>query len=276
MPIFDLHSHSTASDGVLAPRELVARAAERRVDVLALTDHDEVSGLADAQDAAREHRVKLICGTEISASFDRRTVHVVGLNIDPGAPALNQGLAWLRSERDDRARRIAAGLAEAGIADALKGACAFVTNPSLVSRTHFARSLVQRGLAKDMQAVFKRYLAPGKPGYVAQTWATLEQAVAWIHAAGGVAVLAHPGRHKSGPRGMRDLFEAFHSAGGDGAEVLSPSHTVAQVSDFAALARVFDLAASQGSDFHSPEESTFDLGQLPALPSGTRPVWADW
>jgi len=260
VPVFDLHSHSTASDGVLSPRAVVERAADRGVDALALTDHDELRGLAEAQEASSETGIEL----------------VPGLHIDPSAPALNDGLAWLRSERADRALRIAAGLAEAGIGGALEGARAFVTNPDLVSRTHFARCLVERGVAKDLNAVFRRYLTPGKPGYVPQTWATLAQAVDWIHAAGGVAVLAHPGRYGSSKVGLRRLLEAFQAAGGDAVEVISPSHTAAQIDDLIALARVFGLAASLGSDFHSPEESTWDLGQLSTLPAGVRPVWSDW
>ena len=276
VPVFDLHSHSTASDGVLSPRAVVERAADRGVDALALTDHDELRGLAEAQEASSETGIELVPGTEISACFERRTIHIVGLHIDPSAPALNDGLAWLRSERADRALRIAAGLAEAGIGGALEGARAFVTNPDLVSRTHFARCLVERGVAKDLNAVFRRYLTPGKPGYVPQTWATLAQAVDWIHAAGGVAVLAHPGRYGSSKVGLRRLLEAFKAAGGDAGEVISPSHTAAQIDDLIALARVFGLAASLGSDFHSPEESTWDLGQLSTLPAGVRPVWSDW
>ena len=276
VPVFDLHSHSTASDGVLSPPALVERAAARGVDALALTDHDELRGLAEAQETARHAGIELVPGTEISACFERRTIHIVGLHIDPGAPALNDGLEWLRRERADRALRIAAGLAEAGISGALEGARAFVTNPDLVSRTHFARCLVERGMAKDVNAVFRRYLTPGKPGYVPQTWASLSQAVDWIHAAGGIAVLAHPGRYGSSKAGLRRLLEAFTAARGDAIEVISPSHTVAQIDDLIALARVFELAASLGSDFHSPEESPWDLGQLSALPAGVRPAWSDW
>ena len=276
MPRFDLHSHSTASDGLLAPAALVARAVERGVEVLALTDHDDTAGLAEAAAAARGTSVTLVPGAELSASWESHTVHVVGLHLDASNRELEDGLASIRAGRDTRARRIAQSLAEAGIANAYEGARRYVTSERLISRSHFARYLIEQGRAKDMRAVFKRFLSPGKPGYVQHAWATLPQAVAWIHAAGGQAVLAHPGRYRVTATGMRRLLGEFRDAGGDAIEVVSSSHTVEQYGQYAGYARVFGLLASSGSDYHGPGESSLDLGALPPLPAGTTPVWSAW
>lgn len=273
---YDLHSHSTRSDGLLAPTEVVRRAAARGVDVLALTDHDDTAGLAEAQEAARAAGIELACGAELSVSWEDVTVHVVALRIDPEHQKLLEGLAALRSGRDGRARRIATALESAGIDDAWNGAMRYVTSERLISRAHFGRYLVEAGYARDLNDVFKRFLAPGLPGYVEHAWATLSGAIEWIHAAGGRAVLAHPGRYKVSPSGMRRLLEEFRGHGGDAIEILSPSHTAAQAAQFASLARVYGLKASMGSDFHGPGEGGFDLGDLPPLPTGLVPVWANW
>jgi 3',5'-nucleoside bisphosphate phosphatase len=252
---YDLHSHSTRSDGLLAPAAVVARAASRSVDVLALTDHDEVSGLAEAREAAASYGIDFVCGTELSVSWEDLTIHIVGLR---------------------RARRMGDALAAAGIPQAYEGALRFVTSERLVSRTHFARFLVGAGYARDVKEVFKRYLVPGKPGHVAQAWASLAQAIDWIHAAGGQAVVAHPGRYKVGAGGMRRLLGEFRDCGGDAIEVLTSAHTPAQYTEYATKCRVFGLAASSGSDYHGPGESSLDLGDLPPLPGGVVPVWKDW
>jgi predicted metal-dependent phosphoesterase TrpH len=276
MPRFDLHCHSTCSDGLLAPREVVRRAAARGVDVLALTDHDELDGLAEASEAARDAGIGLIAGAELSVSWEDHTLHVVALNVAPDDPELADGLAAIRAGRDARARRIGAALEAAGVPDALAGALRYVTSERLVSRTHFARFLVDAGHVRDINDAFHRYLARGAPGHVAHKWANLPQAIAWIHGAGGQAVLAHPGRYKVTHGEMRRLIGEFRSLGGDAIEVLSPSHTSAQVTEFAALARVHGLLASCGSDFHGPGESRTDLGDLPPLPTGVAPVWSAW
>jgi len=276
MQRYDLHSHSTYSDGLLTPEALVHRAALRGVDVLALTDHDDTGGLPEASAAAEEAGIELIHGAELSVSWESHTVHVIALRIDAANATLATGLASIRSGRDARARRIAAGLAEAGIPDAYEGARKFVTSDRLISRTHFARFLVEAGHAKETKDVFRKFLTPGKPGYVKHAWATLSDAVDWIHAAGGVAVVAHPGRYKISPTAMRRLLGEFREAGGDGIEVLSPSHTPAQFAEYGTLARVFGLAASCGSDYHGPGEGWLDLGDLPALPAGITPIWSRW
>ena len=273
---YDLHCHSTCSDGLLAPAEVVARAAAHGVDVLALTDHDEVSGLAEARDAAARHGLRFVNGSEISVSWDEHTIHVVALGIDPAHPALVEGLARIRDGRKGRARRMADALAEAGIRGAYEGALKFVTHEDLISRTHFARFLVEAGHVNDVKDVFKRYLTPGKPGYVDHEWASFGDVIGWIRAAGGQAVLAHPGRYRVSGSGTRRLIEDFKAAGGDALEVLSPAHTAAQSAEFATLARVYGLRGSAGSDFHGPGESTTELGALPDLPAGVTPVWQDW
>lgn len=276
MTRFDLHSHSTASDGLLAPAALVAHAVERGVDVLALTDHDDTAGLAEARRAAAGTPLTLVAGAELSANFETHTVHVVGLQLDPADETLQAGLESIREGRDSRARRMADALAAAGIPDAYEGARKYVTSERLISRSHFARYLVEQGYAKDTHDVFRKYLTAGKPGYVAHTWASLPQAVQWIHAAGGQAVLAHPGRYPLSATAMRRLLQAFKDAGGDALEVLTPSHTLAQYEEYAGYARVFGLLASMGSDYHGPGESTLELGALPPLPAGTTPVWSAW
>jgi predicted metal-dependent phosphoesterase TrpH len=276
MPRYDLHCHSTHSDGLLTPSALVRRAAERGVAVLALTDHDELSGLTEARAEAGTAGVELIAGAELSVSWRSLTLHVLGLRVDPDCPALRDGLAAIRAGRLTRARRIGDALATAGIPGAYEGALRFVTSERLISRTHFARFLVEAGHVRTTKDVFERYLTPGKPGHVEHAWAELPQAIAWIHAAGGQAVLAHPGRYPLSATERRELLTEFCAAGGDGIEVLSPSHNAAQVAEFARQARLFGLAASSGSDYHGPGESGVDLGDMPALPLGVIPVWQNW
>ena len=273
---YDLHSHSTHSDGLLAPAALVRRAAKRGVDVLALTDHDELSGLAEAQAEADETHLRLIPGAELSVSWRELTLHVLGLRLDAQCPALCDGLAAIRAGRTERARRIGEALAKAGIPDAYEGARKFVTSERLISRTHFARFLVDAGHVREMRDVFKRYLVRGKPGHVEHAWAKLPEAIGWIHAAGGQAVLAHPGRYAVSPTALRELLAEFRDTGGDGIEVVSPSHSPAQVTDFAGHARRLGLLASCGSDYHGAGESHVDLGDMPPLPGGVSPVWRDW
>lgn len=273
---YDLHCHSTHSDGLLTPAELVRRAAEHGVDVLALTDHDEVSGLAEARQAAIVASISFVNGVELSVSWHDVTLHVVGVRIDDSDVHLRRGLEAIRSGRSIRARRMADALAAAGIPGSYEGALSYVTSERLVSRTHFARFLVERGYVKDVRDVFKRYLTPGKPGYVEHEWATLGDAIGWIHGAGGQAVLAHPGRYKITRPVMRELLREFKERGGDAIEVHTSSHTPAQYAEFAHYARQFDFLASCGSDFHGPGESWMDFGEIPPLPADLTPVWKNW
>lgn len=272
----DLHCHSTVSDGTLSPEAVVRRAAANGVDTLALTDHDETGGLAEARAAAVAVGITLIPGVEVSVSWDGTTIHIVGVGIEETHEALMTGLRRTRASRQVRAVKIAAALEAAGIPGTLDGAMAYADNPELIGRTHFARHLVEKGHARDVGAVFKRYLARGLPGYVPHQWAELGEAVTWIRAAGGRAVVAHPGRYNlSRPERWR-FFEAFKDAGGEGIEVVTGSHTRDQFGEFAGVAREFGFLASRGSDFHSPDEGGFDLGTVPQLPADLKPVWHDW
>ena len=272
----DLHSHSTYSDGLLPPSRVVERAAQRGVRLLALTDHDETGGLAEACERARSVGVRLIKGVEISVSWEGQTLHIVGLQIDPGSAELAAGLGKLRQGRRARAESMSAELAKAGIEGSLAGARSYVTNPELVGRTHFARFLVERGHARDVQSVFKKYLAAGKPGYVPHQWADLGEAVGWIRASGGLAVVAHPGRYELEHVQREKLFAEFKERGGAGLEVVTGSHTADQFGVYARYATRFGLLASAGSDFHGPGESRRDLGDLPELPSGCTAIWQEW
>lgn len=270
----DLHSHSTVSDGVLPPRDVVLRAAERAVELFALTDHDEVAGLEEAAAAAREVGLRFVNGVEISVTWAGTTVHIVGLGIDPDDRRLRQSLARVRSGRTERARQMSAGLEAAGIEDPYEGALRYVRNPELISRTHFARFLVDTGICRDVRDVFKRYLVAGKPGYVPHEWARLDEAVQWITAAGGVAVLAHPGRYRVGELKLHELVSEFKEAGGVALEVVTSNHSRERVRHFAAMARAMDLEASRGSDFHGPGEAeNVELGVVAPLPPGLMPVW---
>lgn len=269
----DLHCHSVVSDGTLEPEVLAARAAANGVELWALTDHDEIGGQHRAAQAARAHGMRYLTGTEISVTFAGETVHIVGLGFDPDDPQMQRGLEETRGGRGNRARDIAAGLAQAGIPNAYEGALKYVGNPALISRTHFARYLVEAGVCKDTSEVFRRYLTEGKPGYVPHRWASLKHAVTWITQAGGTAVIAHPARYKLTANEEYALFTEFKAHGGRGVEVVTGSHTAAEYVKYADTAREFGLAASRGSDFHSPDESHTDLGLLPHLPGGLTPVW---
>lgn len=269
----DLHCHSTASDGLLPPEEVVERAHWRGVDMLALTDHDETVGLAAARERASHLGMQFINGVEISVSWKDDTVHIVGLNVDPANPALDAGLSRIRNTRDGRAQRIAEALEAEGVPDALAGALKYAGNPALISRAHFARYLAALGYARDVKSVFDHYLATGKPGFVPHAWATLEEALAWITGSGGVAVLAHPGRCRFKGEEMRDFLSRFRDAGGEAIEVLSGAHSPENTREIADLARDFGLLASRASDFHGPGESRIDLGGMPELPEGLTPVW---
>ena len=269
----DLHCHSVVSDGTLTPEALAERAAANGVELWALTDHDEIGGQHRARAAALAAGMRYLTGVEISVTFANVTVHIVGLGFDADNAALVQGLADTRDGRIPRAQDMAAQLAKVGIAGAYEGALKYVGNPQLVSRTHFARFLVESGVCKDTPEVFRKYLTEGKPGYVPHRWATLSDAVHWITSAGGVAVIAHPARYKFTANEEYALFSEFKAHGGQGVEVVTGSHTPAEYVTYAAMAQEFGLVASRGSDFHSPDESHTDLGKLPYLPGALTPVW---
>jgi hypothetical protein len=269
----DLHCHSVVSDGTLTPEALAARASANGVELWALTDHDEIGGQHRAAAAARAQGMKYLTGTEISITFAGQTVHVLGLGFEPDDETLKIGLRLTRGGRTQRAMEMSDSLAAVGIKGAYEGALKFVSNPELVSRTHFARFLVEAGVCRDTNEVFRRYLTEGKPGFVPHRWATLRDAVSWITQAGGVAVIAHPARYKFTPNEEYALFSEFKTHGGQGVEVVTGSHSAAEAQTYATMAREFGLVASRGSDFHSPDESHTDLGTLPYLPGELTPVW---
>jgi predicted metal-dependent phosphoesterase TrpH len=272
----DLHCHSNVSDGLLSPAAVALRAHANGVDVWALTDHDEVSGIAEARDAAASLGMKYVTGVEISITWAGETVHIVGLQIDETNEDLVKGLAHTRSGRERRAHEMAAQLDAVGIPNAFKGALKFVGNPDLISRTHFARYIIELGAQNDIGGVFRNYLTEGKPGYVPHRWASLKDAVTWIRGAGGIAVVAHPGRYKFSEIARDALLQEFKQLGGTGVEVVTGSHTVEEYDQYAKVAKTYGLLASRGSDFHGPGESPIDLGALPPLPTGLTPVWHDW
>jgi len=272
----DLHCHSNVSDGVLAPAAVAAYARKSGVDVWALTDHDEVGGIKAARTAARDLGMRFVPGVEISVTWANETVHIVGLQIDEDNRALIGGLATTRNGREARGREIAAQLEQAGIPGAYEGALNYVGNPDLMSRTHFARYLVEIGVCGSTSDVFRRYLTEGKPGYVPHRWASLEDAVRWIRGAGGIPVIAHPGRYKFSDTAQGVLFDEFRQLGGNTIEVVTGSHTPDQYATYAELARRYGFLASRGTDFHAPGEARVEFAELPPLPAGLTPVWHDW
>jgi len=272
----DLHCHSNVSDGVLAPAAVAAYARKGGVDVWALTDHDEVGGIKAARQAAAGLDMRFVPGVEISVTWANETVHVVGLQIDEDAPQLVQGLAATRTGRDARGREIANQLARAGIPGAYEGALKYVGNPDLLSRTHFARYLVEIGACDSTPEVLRKYLSEGKPGYVPHRWATLADAVGWIRSAGGIPVIAHPGRYRFDRTAEGALFDEFKQLGGNTIEVVTGSHTPDQYAVYAEVAKRYGFLASRGTDFHAPGESRVEFDKLAPLPAGLTPVWHDW
>jgi len=273
--LYDLHAHSTASDGTLTPAELVRAAAASGIRTLALTDHDSVAGLAEAGAAAAEAGLRLVPGVELSVTWESRTIHVVGLNIAPDHSGLNEGMRRLQAVRFERAKEMGRRLEKKGIPGTLEIA-AGLAGAGMVTRTHFARALVQLGHAASVRDVFDKFLAQGKPGHVPTVWAEMAAAVGWIIDAGGVAVLAHPQRYKMTGSWIRRLTGDFKAAGGQAIEVISGNATLSDIQTNTALARRFELLASVGSDYHGPEQVWLKLGKIPPLPDGLAPVWTRW
>ena len=269
----DLHCHSTASDGLLTPAEVVRLASARGVNLVSLTDHDETCGLAEAASAAAESGIGFVSGVEVSATWKSRTTHIVGLGFDPENRAFAEGLARVRASRERRARCMADELTRIGIVGSFEGACAHAARSRLLSRAHFARFLVERNYARDVKSVFHHYLASGKPGYVPHEWPSLEQAVRWIRDSNGVAILAHPGRYRLSDSEMEILLGEFRALGGQALEVVTGTPTRHEYRRFSRLARRFGLAGSRGSDYHGPGESRSQPGVLGDLPGDVTPVW---
>lgn len=276
MDNYDLHNHSNCSDGLLSPTQLIELAARTGVDGIALTDHDTTDGLQEARQAAERLGVRFVNGVEISVSWGSITLHIVGLGIDPACPQLVAGLESIRAGRLARARRIGEALERLGFAGAFEAALALAENDTMVSRTHFARHLVQRGAVRDIQQAFDKYLARGKPAFQPHQWARLDEAIAWIKAAGGIAVLAHPGRYDLKPMFRDELLAEFRRLGGEAIEVVTGSHRPEQYAMWQRMAQEHGFLASRGADFHGPGESPCEPGRLPPLPAGLTPVWSRW
>lgn len=272
---YDLHTHSRHSDGTLSPTELVQRAHARGVAVLALTDHDVTDGLTEATAQAGALGMTLIAGVEVSVTWQNQTVHIVGLNIDAALPALQHGLAGLREFRHWRAQEIDRRLAKNRILGALEGASRHA-HGAILSRTHFARFLVEQGHARDLKHAFKHFLTRSKPGYVPGRWAPLDAAVCWLRDAGGVAVIAHPARYRFSAGKLGRLIGEFKECGGGAIEVVTGSHDAEACRHFGNIACEHGLLASIGSDYHGPGSSWSDLGQVLPLPAGCAPVWQAW
>lgn len=276
MDNFDLHNHSTASDGLLTPSQLMELGARLGVDALALTDHDTIDGLEEAAAAASRVGIGFVTGVEISVTWGETTLHVVGLGVDPDSAALRQGLQSVRDGRWGRAQLMADKLTALGMPGSLEASLALAGSENRLSRTHFARHLAERGAVRDTQAAFDKYLAKGKPAYVAHQWASLEDAVGWIRAAGGIAVLAHPGRYGLKPLARATLLESFRSLGGEAIEVVTGSHRPEEYATWRRVAEEYGFMASRGADYHGPGESPVEPGRLPPLPSTLTPVWTQW
>ena len=275
IPIIDLHCHSNVSDGLLSPAELIAHAAENNVQAIALTDHDDIAGLKEAEIEADRLNIIFINGVEISVTWNKRTLHIVGLNFDKENKQLFKGLKKIRDGRQDRAQLMANGLGMAGIQGAMDGAKSYAKN-STIGRIHFAQFLVAQGYAKNIGAVFKKFLTPGKPGYVEHEWISLEESIQLINDAGGDAIIAHPGRYDMGGKLYPKLFQEFKDLGGAGVEVMSGSQDPSQTNYFLKLANNFDLLSSCGSDFHGKGISHRALGNIRELPNEAIPIWTKW
>jgi len=270
----DLHTHSSYSDGVLTPAALVERASANRVEVLALTDHDETGGLAEATGAACEARIAFVPGVEVSITWAGLTLHVVGLGINATNAALAEGLAGIRLSRGLRAVQIAEQLAAAGIPDSLAGASRLAGHAAAIGRAHFARFLVEQGFAADTQSAFKKYLGRAGCAYVTHRWASLGHAVAWIHGAGGRVVLAHPDRYGLTPVQMHALFDEFKELGGSALELSGGSR--ANPVALLRSAKHFGFSLSAGSDFHAAVKGVADVGEIPPIPDCASRLWQDW
>lgn len=276
MDNIDLHNHSTRSDGLLSPSQLIELAARTGVDAIALTDHDTLEGLEEAAAAARAAGIGFVPGVEVSVSWGSATLHVVGLQVDPTSKTLREGLDQIRAGRLDRGKVIAAALEKLGIPGTFEAALALARDERLLSRTHFGRHLAERGAVKDTQQAFDKYLAKGKPAFVAHHWADLGDAIRWIRESGGVAVLAHPGRYDLKPMMRHEMLSQFRSLGGEAIEVVTGSHRPEEYSLWQREALEFGFLASRGADYHGPGESPAEPGTLPQLNASLTPVWSKW
>lgn len=269
---YDLHCHSSFSDGTLPPADLILRAKEQGVTTLALTDHDTVAGLAQAQQAAEHHELNFIPGIELSCLWERKTFHILGLNIDPRNPELLAGTQQLQSIRLERAKKIAAKLEKNKIPGAFE-AVQTAAGTGMITRPHFANFLLENNHVSSIQNAFDRYLGQGKPAFVTTEWVKMEEAIHWINSAGGIAVVAHPMRYKLTASWMRRFLKAFKETGGIGIEIITARSNADEIRRTVHFAQQFELYGSVGSDFHTPKNQWVELGRLAPLPINIKPVW---
>ncbi len=272
MDKYDLHCHSTASDGSLSPSQLVERAHGQKVTKLALTDHDTINGLEEAQQAAMKAGLSLIPGIELSANWEHKCFHIIGLGIDPTCSSIVQGIATQQQIRAERAKKIADKLAKKQIHGAYEAVCK-AAGKGMITRLHFANFLFEQKHVNTLQQAFDKYLGKGKAAYVTTRWAEMDEAVRWIIESGGIAVLAHPLRYKLTTSWMKRALKAFKQAGGQGIEVVTGRSSKDDIQRTHHFAQLYDLCASQGSDFHSPDNEWVELGRLAPLPKNSKPVW---
>jgi predicted metal-dependent phosphoesterase TrpH len=269
----DLHCHSNLSDGSLSPAELIDLAIERKIDILAITDHDNVDCYTEI--SAPQEQLTLISGVEFSTTWRNIGVHIVGLNMDLKNPDLAKGIEFQSAARAQRAKLIDKKLHSLGFEGCLEGANR-ISSGNQVGRPHFAQYLVEIGAVSNVQQAFKRYLGAGKAGDIKQQWASLGDVISWIRGAGGVAVLAHPTKYKMTRTKLCLLLEDFIGLGGEAMEVISGSQTPSETQSMARLCKQYNLLASRGSDFHSPGQPWAALGKTPELPADCKPVWSIW
>ncbi|OUW03223.1 MAG: hypothetical protein CBD16_03455 [Betaproteobacteria bacterium TMED156] len=272
----DLHMHSCASDGQLTPSELVIRAEKNKVDILALTDHDSLKGIPEAMESVSGKLMHFVTGVEISVTWANTTIHILGLNFDPFNPNLNEAMNVVKKIRFKRAQEIDKALMTNGLPSMLEEALDNAGSSGQIGRTHFARVIKSKKICPTIHDVFKSYLVPGTPGFVKHTWMSLTKALNLISEAGGLAVLAHPARYKLSPTELQALLDDFSYAGGSAIEVATGSHSKSDIQKFQTIANKNNFEASRGSDFHSPTESRFDVGNAPSLPIGSKPIWSRW
>ncbi len=269
---YDLHCHSTASDGSLSPKEVVERAHQQGVTSLALTDHDTINGQQEAAESAVANNINYIPGIEISTTWENKCFHILGLNIDPQNATLNSNIKSLQLLRTERAKKIALKLEKRRVPNAYE-AVVTMANGGMITRAHFAKFLLENSYVSTQQQAFDRYLGKGKTAFVSTIWADLHDVIHWINQAGGVAVVAHPLRYKLTASWMRRFLSAFKDAGGQGIEIITGRSSADEIRKSITFAHQYQLAASVGSDFHTPENQWVELGRLAPLPDNIQPVW---
>ena len=271
----DFHCHSTCSDGALSPEDLLARASEKDVEYLALTDHDTIAGQKRAFKAAQQHHIKMISGIELSCVWSNYTIHVLGLNFDLENGVMDGVESRQTSARMERAQIIAEKLHKKGLPNIYDESC-LKAGSGIPGRPHFAEVLLEKGLVSSMGEAFKKYLGAGKPGDVKSLWSDLETVTEWIKSAKGTAVIAHPRKYDMTLTKLRNMLDLFKECGGEGLEVVTSGQKQGEIGLLSDVCQRMSLKGSVGSDFHSPNYAWAELGRIPKLPESVEPVWSEW